>query len=310
MGLPADTNLYFHPRMGTLAGLPGAVDLAKSHVLTITARDKQGDTASSIFMLQFAVHDHGSNTGPGSSTYGNKAPVGLPVPEQYFQLGQSVIVDLSKYLNDAEGEPLSYIIKDGPSDSGLHVDSGSGVLYGAPTSDDARQSPVRLMVEATDNKGATGTILVVVYVGGKYGPSPLSKAKGARDANKGDCCGLNDLPGCSDRRVEACVCGYDPYCCESTWDSDCLNIADDQNKCNACGPGSGGADFAPFFGGVAPFQSPALANSCCSASGLTGGCQDVTVSECVCKVDYFCCTKAWDQTCVDIAQTACMSLCP
>jgi hypothetical protein len=39
------------------------------------------------------------------------------------------------------------------------------------------------------------------------------------------CCIRQDTPGCEDAEVQACVCGFDSFCCEEEWDSMCVNEA-------------------------------------------------------------------------------------
>ncbi len=42
------------------------------------------------------------------------------------------------------------------------------------------------------------------------------------------CCAPNDLPGCSDPDLEACVCDADPLCCgaeDGVWDAVCVDQA-------------------------------------------------------------------------------------
>lgn len=43
---------------------------------------------------------------------------------------------------------------------------------------------------------------------------------------------------------------------------------------------------------------------CCAANG-TPGCEDDSVTACVCGIDDFCCDNAWDNTCVTVAESMC-----
>lgn len=54
------------------------------------------------------------------------------------------------------------------------------------------------------------------------------------NADDGDCCYSNGSPGCEVPSVEACVCGLDPYCCDTTWDATCASEA--INDCGATCP--------------------------------------------------------------------------
>ncbi len=49
-----------------------------------------------------------------------------------------------------------------------------------------------------------------------------------------DCCVAQAGPGCAtDAALEACVCGLDAFCCETTWDAICAGEA--KNDCGECG---------------------------------------------------------------------------
>jgi hypothetical protein len=50
---------------------------------------------------------------------------------------------------------------------------------------------------------------------------------GGGGGGAGDCCVAQDLPGCSDAGVEACVCALDDFCCSVTWDETCVLEAAD-----------------------------------------------------------------------------------
>ncbi|MCA9252827.1 MAG: hypothetical protein R3E58_19985 [Phycisphaerae bacterium] len=71
----------------------------------------------------------------------------------------------------------------------------------------------------------------------------------------GDCCLVHPGPGCDDFVVQDCVCGLDPFCCDTNWDHFCVDQA-----INACGV------FCP--------QSEA----CCDAGT---GCFDLAAGDCL-----------------------------
>jgi hypothetical protein len=50
------------------------------------------------------------------------------------------------------------------------------------------------------------------------------------DCGGSNCCMASDVTGCSDPDIETCVCGMDSYCCDTEWDSICVNEA-----VNLCG---------------------------------------------------------------------------
>ncbi len=92
----------------------------------------------------------------------------------------------------------------------------------------------------------------------------------------GACCEVQIGPGCGDAVIEACVCGLDAFCCSTQWDDVCVGEAAE------CGAGCVG-------GGVG--------GDCCTAQAVPG-CSDAGIEACVCAFDDFCCSTAWDDTCV------------
>ncbi len=106
------------------------------------------------------------------------------------------------------------------------------------------------------------------------------------------CCSASIEPGCAqDSELEACVCGFDAYCCETAWDDTCVGIA----TWGECGGGCSGPEIPP--------------TDCCLASERAG-CIDAQVSACVCDHDPYCCDVAWDDVCVgDVALHEC-GVCP
>jgi hypothetical protein len=47
----------------------------------------------------------------------------------------------------------------------------------------------------------------------------------------GTCCHVQDTPGCSVAQIQQCVCAFDSFCCNFSWDSLCVQGA--INSCNA-----------------------------------------------------------------------------
>lgn len=98
-----------------------------------------------------------------------------------------------------------------------------------------------------------------------------------------DCCVPSEAVGCGNPGVEACVCEYDPYCCEKAWDDVCVDLMVDVG-CLAC-------DRRPMFG----------LENCCVATGEPG-CPEDEVAACVCAEDPYCCDVAWDDVCVGLVE--------
>jgi hypothetical protein len=48
-----------------------------------------------------------------------------------------------------------------------------------------------------------------------------------------DCCTPHNTPGCSDPVCEGIICGFDPFCCNTMWDSICADEASADRTCLA-----------------------------------------------------------------------------
>lgn len=72
--------------------------------------------------------------------------------------------------------------------------------------------------------------------------------------------------------------------------------------------GSGDGGSLPSGGGGAVGGGGPIGGSCCLTS-TQSGCVDERVQNCVCSADSFCCEQAWDQACVDIADSSCAGNC-
>ncbi|MEX1367618.1 MAG: hypothetical protein AB1Z98_31100 [Nannocystaceae bacterium] len=97
------------------------------------------------------------------------------------------------------------------------------------------------------------------------------------------CCMPSMMPGCATMDVEACVCGIDPFCCDTEWDGQCVTEAQVD-----CGLGC----------------YPPGTESCCNPH-MSTGCDVPEVQACVCGLDPFCCDNEWDAQCVDEANNDC-----
>jgi len=141
--------------------------------------------------------------------------------------------------------------------------------------------------------GVTGVDDLLMLLGA-WGP--LNSPVTCPDSTPGDCCETHDSPGCNDASCCDSICEIDPFCCTTTWDTICVNYA--QDMCGCPPPeGCGEADAGP----------------CCIPGGGgngTPGCDDPQCCEIVCDyVDPFCCEVQWDAACGDWAFQLCAS-CP
>ncbi|MGM0576053.1 MAG: hypothetical protein ACQEXJ_10025 [Myxococcota bacterium] len=131
---------------------------------------------------------------------------------------------------------------------------------------------------------------------------------------EGDCCEARKAPGCADAGVQDCVCGGDTYCCEVTWDGTCVEAA--VEECAApcevapavCGDGSCAPD-EDCLGCPDDCGACGEPGECC-ASADQPGCSAPVVETCVCDMDPFCCTSAWDGYCTAEAADFCGADCP
>lgn len=98
----------------------------------------------------------------------------------------------------------------------------------------------------------------------------------------GSCFEASDTPGCD--RLQCCtlVCYHDPFCCDVNWDQQCANQAIE--NCVSCGNPN---------------------TDSCAVVHETPFCNDADCCEAVCDIDNFCCSTAWDATCVAHAQQVC-----
>ena len=85
------------------------------------------------------------------------------------------------------------------------------------------------------------------------------------------------------------VCGADPYCCATAWDSICVN-----QVASVCGQ--------------ATCVAPACAHLVCvTGSALSSGCHSCVAS--ICAADPFCCNTSWDNLCVGAVGSVCGLTC-
>jgi len=117
----------------------------------------------------------------------------------------------------------------------------------------------------------------------------VSDCPGSPGGGNGACCSANGTPGCENPACEAAVCAADAFCCNSTWDGICADLAiGNANANGACAgvsncpdPGGGGND-----------------GGCCQAGGNgTPGCNNAACEAAICAIDPFCCNFTWDGLC-------------
>jgi hypothetical protein len=92
--------------------------------------------------------------------------------------------------------------------------------------------------------------------------------------------------GCDNPECCAEICDQDPFCCLSSWDTACADLA--TQLPSVCVP--------PVCG---DFGSGA----CCEING-SPACNDAGCCQAVCAEDPFCCEGGWDEQCVFLARTS------
>ena len=105
------------------------------------------------------------------------------------------------------------------------------------------------------------------------------------DFPAGDCCTVNSSPSCNDKRCCNDVCATDSFCCDTTWDSACVELARQSTRCG-CGANWDCGD--------------PCAGSCCIPNG-TPKCDDEDCCDAVCADDSYCCDVEWDLVCAGMA---------
>jgi hypothetical protein len=118
-----------------------------------------------------------------------------------------------------------------------------------------------------------------------FGPCPIPQCG---EPEAGGCCKPNGTPNCSDEDCCDAVCDLDPFCCEGAWDLTCALLAIEE--CEVCDSGLACGD---------PDTEP------CDEPHDTPYCDDAECCEFVCLLDATCCSVAWDEACVQLADLFC-----
>lgn len=162
--------------------------------------------------------------------------------------------------------------------------------------------------------------------------------------NSGSCFSEHNQPSCLNAKCCESVCAQDPFCCEDVWDSLCVDIALDQcaDPTKSCGQSTLRPCFVPsvvpgcnqssccdeICGGFDAFCCEVAWDALCvqlavrlctPPGGSTGGsgdclevhptrgCGNDACAATVCSVEPNCCQISWDQRCVAIAATICVT---
>ncbi|MDA0802443.1 MAG: hypothetical protein O2819_01610 [Planctomycetota bacterium] len=104
------------------------------------------------------------------------------------------------------------------------------------------------------------------------------------DSTETGCFVARSSRGCSIPECCKVVCEQDIFCCQTAWDSTCVDLALADSDC---------ADERPECG------DDGLGDPC--VVHLDVGCSDEDCCDAVCGKDMFCCEVSWDATCVSLA---------
>ena len=109
-----------------------------------------------------------------------------------------------------------------------------------------------------------------------------------REANGGTthpCCNTGG-PGCVDTTIQAAICAADNFCCNTGWDTLCVEEVTSifGDNCNSCEPSA-------------------------VAEGSFDAAVGNAISDCVCAIDSYCCEFIWDSICVAEVESLGCGLC-
>lgn len=116
-------------------------------------------------------------------------------------------------------------------------------------------------VAVASSMGSLTTSGVSSSVGGAAGSTVAASVggMGGTGGAPGSCCESSEDPGCEDPSVEACVCEYDSYCCDYSWDFICVDEVEGLN-CGVC---------SDPFGGFGGFTSTTTVSTMTGVGGAT-----------------------------------------
>ena len=124
--------------------------------------------------------------------------------------------------------------------------------------------------------------------GGTGGTSGTGGTGGGSSTCAHDECTTGDALDATCSSCVASVCANDPYCCDTNWNSFCVDGARD--LCGLCGT-----------------VSPCSHDECTTGAALDPSCS--TCVETVCNDDPYCCSTSWNGYCVSGAETLCGMSC-
>jgi len=213
----------------------------------------------------------------------------------------------------------------GPADDGFFCtddvcDEDNDVVVGSTPNnancDDGEQCTTDVCDPVDVNALADGCVLTAV---------PNGTSNNCNEANGG--------VGCNNAVCETCVCALDSFCCDSSWDGICADVAaddcpaecaevatcDDGDNCggDTCVDGLCAtvcvddadectADVCAI--GVDTCGQPltdATLTTCCAANAGATGCDDATCETDVCALNPDCCDVEWDAACALSALDLC-----
>ncbi|MFN9078715.1 MAG: GC-type dockerin domain-anchored protein, partial [bacterium] len=115
----------------------------------------------------------------------------------------------------------------------------------------------------------------------------ITSCPSCENPSNGSCYQAHPTPYCNQPTCCTTVCAADPFCCNTQWDSLCVNRA--ITDCPSCdNPGNGD----------------------CLVVHPTPYCNTPECCSTVCAADPFCCNNQWDSLCASAAISTCASCAP
>jgi len=176
-GFPAGSGLGIDRVSGLISGTPTKFDAdaqPQPLVLTVTATDETGASCAQMFLLT-VFH---------SNEQLNHPPATRDIPAFRIPAKGQLILRLSSYFADPDGDILSYSIISLPKGTGLTLNAASGVLFGSPTNADSA-APLTLVVKVSDPKGGVASSVLQLAVLNSTAPGSKNQTPALYNAEEG-----------------------------------------------------------------------------------------------------------------------------
>jgi hypothetical protein len=120
--------------------------------------------------------------------------------------------------------------------AGCVINVGGGTASAGTTTTTSTSTSATTSTTGTSEGETAGTEATTTGTSTTGTPTTGAPTSGSTTGGTGDCCTVQDTPGCGDPAVEACVCDEDPFCCGlegGSWDETCVSNVNTLG-CGAC----------------------------------------------------------------------------